>query len=103
MERSTSPPGRAAPIAFSSSRRSYGYGGGTKGSCTSGHHVARELAERRVIEPHPQPHGVVVRLLAEDLALPVHRGQDVAALVRDGELHDVREGAEPGGDGEEQV
>ena len=65
------------------------------GGSRSRHHVLGELAERGVVEPHPQPHAVVVGLLAEHLALAVHGGQHVAPVVGDGQLDHVGEGAQP--------
>ena len=51
---------------------------------------SRKRAEAGVVEAGPQAHAVVLRRLDEHLALAVHRGEHVAAVVRDQQLDDRR-------------
>src|SRR5579884_1416089 len=117
-EQSTTPPGSASARRRSVASRSWGYGGGTKpgpgaavGAIGGSHYLwvgkltpdrrsadeeLSEPAELGVWYPGPDPGRALLVDLDEDLAVTVQCRDHVAAVVRDRQLDDAGERAQPG-------
>src|SRR5262249_19674822 len=118
-EQPTMPPGTASAVARRPARRSCGYGGGTNPVTAMNPSYGRRCGllgpVRRArgipVADHELPEPVDVGLgdagadaglpvavhLDEHVAFAMQRGDDVAPVVRDGELHDGVECPQPGG------